>query len=143
MNKRLWIVILSLVAVSALSGCMLDGVVDEVIDEPARMISVTGAAAVLPGDSDVLSFCGTEGFNGAYCRKVVLLTGIPYETELKEIRWDINGHVFMTDVDVFIYPFLEIGWIPFNVVIVDALGRETTYAGEILVRNRSDYFSSP
>jgi len=140
MSKKLWTVAFLLVALSALSGCLFNSVVDEVIDEPARMISVTGAAAVLPGDSDILSFCGTEGFNGAYCRKVVLLTGIPYETELKEIRWDINGHVFMTDVDVFIYPFLETGWIPFNVIIVDTLGRYTPYTGEILVRNRSDYF---
>jgi len=144
MNKRLCTIVLLLVAVSALSGCLFnDNIVDEIIDTP-RLISVSGAAATLPNDPQTNpSLCGLEGFNGAYQRKIILLTGIPYETELKEVRWNINGHHFTTECDVFIYPFLHVGWIPFSVIVIDTLGREVSHTGEILVRNRSDYFSSP
>jgi len=143
MNKKILLVALTLIAISALSGCLFNGVVDEVIDTP-RLISVSGAATALPNEPMTnLSLCGEEGFYGAYQRKLILLTGIPYETELKEIRWNIDGHYFTTNVDVFVYPFLDTGWIPFSVVIIDTLGREVYYTGEILVRNRSDYFIQP
>jgi len=132
--------LLILLAVSALTGCLFDNVVDKVVDTP-RMISVSGAVATLPNDPQTSpSLCGEEGFYGAYQRQIILLTKIPYETGLKEIRWNINGHYFTTEYDVFTYPFKDIGQIPFTAVVVDMLGREISYSGKILVRSSGDYF---
>ena len=132
--------LLALIAVSALTGCLFDNVAEEVADVP-RMISINGVVATLPNDPQTTpSMCGENGFYGAYQRQIILLTMIPYETKLKEVRWNINGHSFVTEWDAFTYPFRNTGYIPFTATTVDTLGRETSYTGEILIRNRSDYF---
>jgi len=104
-----------------------------------RPITIDGAVASMPSESSG-PICGTVGVD--YCRTVVLLCSIPYETDISTVRWIFDGRLMpeWNDMTSFPWNFQSTGIRHVKVTIVDEFDRTVVYDGDMrVVSPRHDY----
>ena len=108
-------------------------------DHYRRPVQLTGVIGMMPSES-AGPICGTVGVS--YCRIVVGLFRVPYETDVVSIRWEFDGRPIPegNDLQSFPYSFAAAGEHHATVTVVDEFDRTVIYDGPFRVVNpRSDY----
>ncbi len=149
MKTKITIMALLLMVMAALTGCLsvvetepVDGIDfygDYYKDYYRRPITIRGVGAYMPNES-AGPICGTVGV--LYCRSVILLTKVPYETDIATIRWEFDGRPMpeWDDQESFYYNFSSTGMHHVRVEMVDEFDRSVVYDGPFRVATpRSDY----